>query len=524
MVKSSLFKKLQSTPLYPLLFAAYPALALLQSNIDKVGLSMLWRPLLGSVVLGGLVFWVVWLFLRQAHKAALLTTLWLALFFSYGHVYMAVEKEYPGATYTRWLTAVWVVLFSLALVWVVFSRFRFASSTLALNVAALALLIMAGWRITPDVHAHSVHALAVEDAPIQTDLVLPEKPPDVYYFLLDSYGRSDLLEQAYHFDNSEFLAGLEQRGFFVAGCSQSNYVRTELSMASALNMQYLQALSDKWTPDTTARRLLWNSIKHSAVRYNFENLGYETVTADTGFDWLNIPDSDHFLSPLPVTSSQVSQFETLLLQTTFARYVENWGWLDPDALKGAGSRDRFRTVFNNIDDIARMPQPTFAYLHLISPHPPFVFDPSGKPTYPPDFWNENRQYPWDLYEKGYVNQLPFLNKNILQAIDTIMAESDVPPVIIVQSDHGPWLQSNNKRMWNLTAIYFPGHKDRLYAGLSPVNIFRLVFNTYFGGKYDMLKDVSYFSPVPQIYDFSRVSNSCGNNRLETRPPKKALDP
>jgi hypothetical protein len=35
-----------------------------------------------------------------------------------------------------------------------------------------------------------------------------------------------------------------------------------------------------------------------------------------------------------------------------------------------------------------------------------------------------------------------------------------------------------------------------------------VFNTYFGGKYDILEDASYFSPVPNLYDFSEVPYPC----------------
>ena len=123
---------------------------------------------------------------------------------------------------------------------------------------------------------------------VQSDLVRPQNPPDVYFFLLDSYGRADLLEEAYGFDNSQFLNGLKERGFYVAECSQSNYVRTEISLGSSLNMQYLQELSDKFSPDTTKRGLLWDSLKHNAVRYNFESMGYETITVDTGFEWLNI--------------------------------------------------------------------------------------------------------------------------------------------------------------------------------------------------------------------------------------------
>jgi hypothetical protein len=278
-------------------------------------------------------------------------------------------------------------------------------------------------------------------------------------------------------------------------------------MASALNMQYLQDLSDKFEPENTGRRLLWDSLKHNAVRYNFESMGYETVSFETGFEWLNIEDADHFMSPPPV-SSGMTEFEGLFLRTTLARYAQDWGWVDPDYLLGVGFRDRFNRAFNSVDDIVRMPEPTFSYIHLVSPHPPFVFDPNGNPTYPPDFWNDQRVYPADLYQKGYVNQVQYLNRKLLQAVDTILAESEVPPIIILMGDHGPWLQPKNKRMWILAAMHFPDANDQLYPTITPVNFFRIVFNTYFTGEYDILEDVSYFSPVPKLYDFSKVPTTC----------------
>ena len=494
-------------PWYPFAISAYPVLKLLVANTGQVGLDAGVRPLVLSILFAGLLFFLLWLFLRQAHKTAFLTALWLALFFSYGHLYIYIDEKYPDSNYTTWLAVAWILLFVFTLFWVTRPRLTFASAASTLNTVALALLVMVGWQILSEVPPRSAHALALTNAPVQTDLVRPENAPDVYFFLLDSYGRADLLQQAYGFDTSEFINGLKERGFFVAECSQSNYVRTEISLASLLNMQYLQQLSDKFAPESTKRGLLWDSLKHNAVRYNFESIGYETVTAETGFEWLNIKDSDHFLSPPPI-SSGMTDFEGLFLRTTLARYAQDWGWVDPDYLMGVGFRDRFNNVFNNIDDISRMPQPTFAYLHLISPHPPFVFDPNGNPTYPPDFWNDQRMYPAPLYQKGYVNQAQFLNKKILQAVDTILAESDVPPVIIIQGDHGPWLQPSDKRLWILAALYLPGHNDQLYPKITPVNFFRLVFNNYFGGKYELLRDVSYFSPVPKLYDFSPVPNNC----------------
>ena len=496
-------------PWYPFAISAYPVLKLLAANVGEVGLDAGVRPLLLSVLFGGVLFLLLWLFLRQVHKAAFLAALWLALFFSYGHFYIYLDEKYPDANYTTWLAVSWIVLFLLAMLWAVLPRLTFFSATPTLNTVALALLVMVGWQLLSQVQPRSAHALALTSAPVQSDLVRPQNAPDVYFFLLDSYGRADLLEQAYGFDNSEFLNKLKERGFFVAECSQSNYVRTEISLASSLNMQYLQELSDKFSPDTTKRALLWDSLKHNAVRYNFESMGYETITAETGFEWLNIEDSHRFMSPPPI-SSGMTEFEGLFLRTTLARYAQEWGWVDPDYLLGVSFRDRFNNVFNSIDDIARISEPTFSYLHLISPHPPFVFDPNGNPTYPPDFWNDQRMYPADLYKKGYLNQVQFLNQKLLQAVDTILAESDVPPIIIIQGDHGPWLQPRNKRMWILAAMYMPGHEEQLYPTITPVNIFRLVFNSYFGGNYEILKDVSYFSPVPKLYDFSEVPNSCGD--------------
>ncbi|HSL43582.1 MAG TPA: hypothetical protein VK897_09135 [Anaerolineales bacterium] len=496
-----------SVPWYPIAISAYPVLALLATNIGEVGPDAAVRPLVVSMLFGGFLFLLIWLFIRQPHKSAFLAALWLALFFSYGHLYIYIDEKYPDSKYTVWLTVGWIVLFLLALFWTTRPKLTFASAASTLNTIALALVVMALWQIVPEVEVRRAHALALPKAPIQPDLVRPDNPPDVYFFLLDSYGRADLLEQAYGFDNSEFLSALEERGFFVAECSQSNYVRTELSLASTLNMQYLQDLSENFTPDSTARRLLWESLKHSAVRYNFESLGYEIVTFKTEFDWLNLDDVHHFLSPPPI-SSGMSDFEGLFLRTTFARHAQDWGWVDPDYILGITARDRFHHAFNSIDDIVEMPQPTFSYIHLISPHPPFVFDADGNPTHPADFWNEQRLYTSELYKKGYVNQVQYLNKKLLQAVDMIMAESEVSPVIIIQGDHGPWLQPKEKRMWILMAAYLPNHQDKLYSNISPVNIFRLVFNTSFGGKYDMLEDISYFSPVPKLYEFSEIRASC----------------
>ena len=53
--------------------------------------------------------------------------------------------------------------------------------------------------------------------------------PDIYYIILDGYSRDDTLQDFFDYDNSQFLKALEDMGFYVARCSQSNYAQTQLS-------------------------------------------------------------------------------------------------------------------------------------------------------------------------------------------------------------------------------------------------------------------------------------------------------
>jgi hypothetical protein len=490
-------------PWYPILFGAYPVLALMAVNVGQIKVEAGWRALIVSIVSAGILFVLLRHILRDWHRAAFLSALWMALFFSYGHTHITLTEKIKEFDFEVWLLIAWLVLALLAVLWAI-KRPPYPEG---LNAIALGLAVMSLWQISSGIQRGGVHRVGAENAPVEEDLMRPENPPDVYYFILDSYGREDLLKQAYGYDNSAFIEGLRERGFYVAQCSQANYIRTELSVGSSLNMSYLQDLDSAFTPDSIKRRILWESYQHSAVRYNFESLGYTTVAFATGFAWNELDDADVFYTPPPF-SAGMTEFETLFLNTTLARHAQDLGWVDTDEVMAQNFRDRTLLVFDSMDDITRMTEPTFAYIHVISPHPPFVFGPNGEHTHPADYWNEKKQYPADLYAKGYQNQLTFLNKKILEAMDTLLVESETPPIVILQGDHGPWHQPRDKRMWILNAYYLPEHQDKLFSKISPVNTFRNIFNAYFGGNYDMLPNVSYFSPVPNLYDFSEVKNNC----------------
>lgn len=495
-----------SIPWYPIALSTYPVLALLAENIGEVKPEAGWRPLLVSVLFAGGLFVLLKSIFRDWNRAAFLTALWLVLFFSYGHIRILLTEKFSEIDFTLWLLIAWFVLAVLAVLWAAWK----SPSPAALNVIALGLVVTSFVQITSGLGPRGGHYVAAENAPLQ-NLTRPQNPPDVYYFILDMYTRADLLKSYFKYDNSDFIAALEGRGFYVAECSQSNYTRTEISLASSLNLSYLQELDPKFNdPDSTARRHLWDSLKHNVVRFQLENMGYKTIAFANGFPWSELDDAHVFFTPPPFSSS-ISEFETLFIQTTFARNLEDVGWLDLDQISGQNFRDRDLLVFNSMDDVARMQGPKYVYVHLIMPHPPFVFGPDGKFTNPADFWNEKKVYPANKFKIGYINQLQFINTKMLEMIDTILADSKTPPIIIIQGDHGPWLQPDPQRFFILNAYYLPDHKTDLYPTISPVNSFRLVFNDYFGGNYDMLKDRTYFSPVPKLYNFSESPYPCSKD-------------
>jgi hypothetical protein len=112
----------------------------------------------------------------------------------------------------------------------------------------------------------------------------------------------------------------------------------------------------------------------------------------------------------------------------------------------------------------------------------------------------------------------------------LIAKSDVPPIIILQSDEGPypnfaggtfhWTESDGSdldlriKTGILNAYYFPGiDKSVFYSSITPVNSFRLVFNLYFGTNLELLPDKYYYFYAGQPYRFvdvtERLQNTAG---------------
>jgi hypothetical protein len=119
----------------------------------------------------------------------------------------------------------------------------------------------------------------------------------------------------------------------------------------------------------------------------------------------------------------------------------------------------------------------------------------------------------DHSKNGYRDNTEFIDRSLLPSLQTIIAESEKPPVIIVMGDHGPPPGKNASaadRMKNLNA-YFVNQETAadLYPTITPVNSFRVIFNHYFGENYPLLEDASYHAyKLKQLGKVDIMENTC----------------
>jgi hypothetical protein len=502
-------KKIFQFPWYPFLLAAYPTLALLSNNITQVKYPAGVRPVILSWLAAGLLFLVFRLVYRHAQRAAFITAAWLLLFFSYGQIYDTISNKWKIPHFTNWMLAALLLLAILVLVLAALPKLHFEGIILPLNIVSLGLVVyvlipVINWSFIKTAPASKVFGNAKQTLQIPEG----ETPPDIYYIMPEDYGRADLLQEWAQIDTSSFQQFLKDKGFFVASCSQSNYVTSELSLGSSLEMDYLQNLGSGFRANNEDQAVIWNAIRYNALEADLKKIGYKTVAFATGFSWSDLDNSDVYITPEPYWSGLTS-FENLLLRTTPVRHLEDIGELNLFNIDSERFGERTLLVYNSVSRLASMPGPKFVFMHIINPHPPFVLNSDGTEIPDPAYFvDQNGNYTEQKYQQGYRDQVPFTDQELEKTISTLLSKSTRPLVIVLQTDTGPWFTSGPDQFTILNAYYMPGHTAQLYPGISPVNSFRVVLNAYFNANMPLLNDQSYFSPIPYIYNFSPVPNPC----------------
>ena len=510
-------------PVHPFLLAAFPVLFLYAHNVQyDVSAAQVGTPLLVSVAAAGAVFGLAWLALgRNPLKAALATSILLALFFTYGHAFGLAGGRWPALADHRILLPAWIALAGLGILGVARAGPAVVPVTRGLNALAAILvlsnLVTAGWsevstrETAPRVAGDVLAGGALPDgAP-----TAGRTRPDIYYVIFDRYASGPVLKDLFGHDNTPFLDFLRSKGFYVAEDSTTNYPRTSHSLASSLNLDYLHALLEDVRRASDDFGPVYDLIQNDLVPRYLKDRGYTYV--HIGSWWT--PTASNPQADLNVKMrGSLSEFAATLAGTTAL-----------DALGGEFDFDRreYVRVLFEFDQLARtraIPGPKFVFAHILLPHEPFVFDRNG--DFVPEEERDRRPR-----SRNYVEQLMFANTKIAELVETLLAgPEDRRPVIILQSDEGAFEaletgaessgQDLKRKFGILNSYYLPGVEDPpLYPSITPVNSFRLVFDLYFGADLPLLPDRNYVYRGPDdLYTFVEVTDRLEAIRLASGPP------
>jgi len=474
--------------LHPILFSCYPILYFYDQNKHEVWFLNTITPWSFSILLAGVLFFIFYLLNKEKHKAGVSATFCLVLFFSHSSFLQVFNQNVLG----RWilnkdsnLFLSYLVLLVIVIFLIKKSQKDFSKISYVLNFFTALLLIfpiinIMTYQITM---AKSGTSENNEISNISANFSGKVKP-DIYFIILDAYAREDILKELYNFDNRDFIQFLENSGFYIGHKSRANYPVTVPSLASILNMEYIETRKKNMEINKNEQLSLYSRVEDNKVVKFLKSQGYKYIhfTSDVKSTAKN-KNSDVTMTSF----SWVSPFTVAFAGNTFLKTL-NLSVLDPIKIR----QDTILYEFDQLAEIPKDKSPTFTFAHIMMPHGPIVFDEKGNTP-------ENTE---DTL-KGYLKFLQFANKKTKQTIKSIISGSESPPVIILQSDHGtefqgqclqPDLNLIKERMAILNAYFVPDEvRKHLYESISPVNSFRVLFNHYFGAELDLFEDKIFFT-------------------------------
>lgn len=489
--------------LHTFVFAANPVLVVVGTNAGTIpldGTLVAYAVAVSAVATAVLLLILTPLMPDLSRRAAWLSLLFLA--FGFYHVavsvYVLVVGEEMPAGYAA-LYVVGSVILATAigrptarLPWKVTGLNLVAGTLLATNLYASvpALTSQALWRPAADALVARVTTAATR---------LPDGPrPNIYHVVLDGFGRADVLKDLYDLDLGPLVTALESRGFTVPSASRSNYTQTYLSLASTLNLSYLDPIAIEM-PDSEDRRVLHYLIQHNALTTLARRAGYRIVGIGSNY---SATERLSFADVCFCEQYAPNEIETAAINLTPLRAVSFDRWMY------GGHRRKIEQQFRHLEHVAGQAGPELVFAHVIAPHPPFVFEADGRPR-------SNAGQPFGLsdashftgtraeYVAGYRAQAQFVASRILTTVDAILSRPGPSPVIMIHGDHGPgsrWNWENvavgdaRERLGIFSAYRFPGDDPPVLPDdVTPVNALRILANRVLGTSLPPLPDRSFAS-------------------------------
>jgi hypothetical protein len=501
----------QRPPLYPFLAAIYPVLALAHANAGElIQAADLRVPVLAGLYVG-LVAWVIGrAAARERHRTAVLSLAIVMLFSVHGYITEPLYRAGLGRP-TAWealVVGVELLVLVVAVVCLRRSTRDFAPVTRFMTAFVTLLVGYVGLRVALDLRGPA----EITMAPVQRSVTgAVRQRPDIYLIVPDKYTGSSYLAKHYEFNNRPFEDSLRARGFTVPGNPRANYNLTFLALAAMLNFRYLDDYPQRYGVNERHREVSYPNIEYNALATLLKANGYEFVFFPTA--WGATKQNRMADRQIPHPSEVRSEFAAAWLNTTIVPALARVPCILTKCIadlqrfvpESPASLDRKLARLSQLDG----DRPKFVFVHLTIPHEPFL--------YAADCTVRTNSAILENTRAAYLEQIQCTNAKLLHVITALQRRSRIPPVILVQADHGHGAFGDHptdtatispaqvaERLSVFAAFAIPGLTEPIPDTIGPVNAVRLMLRHVLREDLPALEERSYWSDYFRPYDFTRV--------------------
>ena len=507
-------------PIHPFLFVLFLILSVFITNIQILYVTAPITPIMTFFSLIFIILIFSFLIKKNYRKTGLFLTIFLFLNYCYYPLCELISSFFPISVVFQIYGIIFLIFIALLIssFWFLFKADNsfIVSLTHKFNIISIFLLIIF---IATNFHAffsinnmdNSSSNFIDYDNIIQNISLSSIGERDYYFIILDRYPGSETLQEFYGFDNHQFIEELSDRGFLVIQNSRSNYGETGLSLPSMLNMDYLlsSTSSEKIIEDNLILRY-FNALNFTTVHVSSnwittQNNSYADIIVNQyGIDLKELKSEMLADSLWKITLID----RTLSYQMYYVIRVYLLGLSRPSSgikeinkiVQSAGIDDMQEYIngtFTNVTSVSKNTDKTYTFAHI-----------NG----------------WEGFCKDnctYVETVQSINNIVIKTIDEIQSNSASDPVIVIISDHGikpdlsqiekhkkfinnwtcipnytineGYLSNMNYLTNNFQSLCLPdGGNEYIHQNITPVNIFRIIFNYYFNTSFEILEDKSFW--------------------------------
>lgn len=486
---------------FPVLAAVYPVLSLAAGNADAGGLSGLGRALLGAIAVGAAAWGLAALLTRDPDRRTLAAFAAVVWFSGYG--------AWERAAWGTWLQpravalSASLLLLGAAAAWV--ARTRRDLSTPARIARMTVALVLAFPLFTLGMQPRHAVAKPAGTAVRPAD----DSLPSIYLIILDKYSGTRSLAAYHGYDNAPFEGRLREMGFTVQRGARTNYPHTWLALPSLLNWEYVSEVlrgrpEREWLPALRA------SLDDNRTARFLRRRGYEYVFVPSSFPFTDASSVADRVVGAPRRRGM--DLWAAWVAETPLRILPHPGAARPTPFPAESAREMEKKL-QAIAALADGRRPRFVFAHLLLPHEPYVFRADcthRRPYWPASEHGAER----DSVEAAYLAQVSCVNRLVERMVADILRRSAVPPVILLQADHGHGFitletmtgsqpprarlrpEQVAERMDAFAAYHLPGGGDSvLYEGMTAVNLMPAVLNRYLDAGIPLREDRVYWATL-----------------------------